>query len=414
MFFYLHLDVTWPSFARLLEMSHEKPMEKKRKYVRNNVHWGNLIALVSTLGITVLVLPVFLWHYGAQLNWWVHGSLFVGLYIFSGMGITFGYHRLLAHLSFKVRWPIKMAALLGGATAMQDSAINWVSDHRRHHKHVDHEEDPYNITKGFWHAHIGWIMFKPKIDPPMDNVKDLANDPMVMWQHRWWLHLGALIGFGIPILAGYFLDGGLIGALGGFLIGGVARLVAMHHGTFFINSLCHYIGKQPYSSSNTAKDSWITAIFTFGEGYHNFHHEFQHDYRNGVKPWQFDPTKWVTWTLSKLGLARDLRRVPNEKILLSEIGEKNRQIESRLSGHSQPVCEKAQALFAEAGEQLQAASAAWESAKREYAKAAQKKLELTKEQLAELRLQFEAAVAELREAIQQWHAAHQQLAVQLA
>ena len=414
MFFYLHLDVTWPSFARLLEMSHEKPMEKKRKYVRNNVHWGNLIALVSTLGITVLVLPVFLWHYGAQLNWWVHGSLFVGLYIFSGMGITFGYHRLLAHLSFKVRWPIKMAALLGGATAMQDSAINWVSDHRRHHKHVDHEEDPYNITKGFWHAHIGWIMFKPKIDPPMDNVKDLANDPMVMWQHRWWLHLGALIGFGIPILAGYFLDGGLIGALGGFLIGGVARLVAMHHGTFFINSLCHYIGEQPYSSSNTAKDSWITAIFTFGEGYHNFHHEFQHDYRNGVKPWQFDPTKWVTWTLSKLGLARDLRRVPNEKILLSEIGEKNRQIESRLSGHSQPVCEKAQALFAEAGEQLQAASAAWESAKREYAKAAQKKLELTKEQLAELRLQFEAAVAELREAIQQWHAAHQQLAVQLA
>ena len=414
MFFYLHLDVTWPSFARLLEMSHEKPMEKKRKYVRNNVHWGNLIALVSTLGITVLVLPVFLWHYGAQLNWWVHGSLFVGLYIFSGMGITFGYHRLLAHLSFKVRWPIKMAALLGGATAMQDSAINWVSDHRRHHKHVDHEEDPYNITKGFWHAHIGWIMFKPKIDPPMDNVKDLANDPMVMWQHRWWLHLGALIGFGIPVLAGYFLDGGLIGALGGFLIGGVARLVAMHHGTFFINSLCHYIGTQPYSSSNTAKDSWITAIFTFGEGYHNFHHEFQHDYRNGVKPWQFDPTKWVTWTLSKLGLARDLRRVPNEKILLSEIGEKNRQIESRLSGHSQPVCEKAQALFAEAGEQLQAASAAWESAKREYAKAAQKKLELTKEQLAELRLQFEAAVAELREAIQQWHAAHQQLAVQLA
>ena len=133
-----------------------------------------------------------------------------------------------------------------------------------------------------------------------------------------------------------------------------------------------------------------------------------------MKPWQFDPTKWTAWTLSKLGLARDLRRVPNEKILLSEIGEKNRQIESRLSEHSQPVCEKAQALFAEAGEQLQAASAAWESAKCEYAKAAQKKLDLTKEQLAELRIQFERAVAELREAIQQWHAAHQQLAVQLA
>jgi stearoyl-CoA desaturase (delta-9 desaturase) len=395
-------------------MSHEKSMEKNRRYVRNNVHWGNLIALISTLAITVIVLPVFLWYNGAQLNWWLHGGLFVGFYIFSGMGITFGYHRLFAHFSFKVRGPVKLAALLGGATAMQDSAINWVSDHRRHHKHVDHEEDPYNIKKGFWHAHVGWIMFKPKIDPPMDNVKDLAADPMVMWQHRWWLLSGILIGFGIPTLAGYFYDGGLIGALGGFLIGGVARLVAMHHGTFFINSLCHYIGKQPYSSTNTSKDSWITAIFTFGEGYHNFHHEFQHDYRNGVKPWQFDPTKWVTWTLAKLGLASDLRRVPNEKIDLAEIGEKNRKIESRLSDQSQPVCEKAQALFAEAGEKLQAAAAAWETAKREHTKSAQKKLELTKEQLAELRLQFEAAVTELREAIQQWHAAHQQLAVQLA
>ena len=51
-----------------------------------------------------------------------------------------------------------------------------------------------------------------------------------------------------------------------------------------------------------------------GEGYHNYHHEFQHDYRNGVKPWQFDPTKWLIWTLSKLRLVRNLRRVPADKI----------------------------------------------------------------------------------------------------
>ncbi len=388
-------------------------MEKQRKYVRNNIHWGNLISLMGTLAITLLVLPVFIWKYGADLNWWVHGSLFVGFYIFSGMGITFGYHRLLAHLSFKVRAPVKMAALLGGATAMQDSALNWCSDHRKHHKHVDHEEDPYNIKKGFWHAHIGWIIFKPKVDPPKDNVKDLANDPMVMWQHRWWIHLGVLIGFGVPTLVGFLVDGP-IGALGGFLIGGCARLVAMHHGTFFINSLCHYLGKQPYSSTHTAKDSWVTAIFTFGEGYHNFHHEFQHDYRNGVKPWQFDPTKWTVWMLGKLGLARDLRRVPNEIIMLAEIGQKNKMPEQKLSGHARPVCEKSQALFAEAGEKLNSASEAWECAKTEYAKAVQKKLDLTKEQLAELQVRLEAAVADLRDAIKQWHTAHQQLAGQLA
>ena len=156
------------------------------------------------------------------------------------------------------------------------------------------------------------------------------------------------------------------------------------------------------------------ALLTFGEGYHNYHHEFQHDYRNGVKPWQFDPTKWAAWVLSKVGLASGLRRVPDEKIMLAEIRQKQKQLSERLSNTPRPVCENAQALFAEAGEKLHAAAESWECAKNEYAKAAQKKINLTKEQLAELRAQFEVAVAELREAIQQWHAAHQQLAGQLA
>ena len=117
--------------------------------------------------------------------------------------------------------------------------------------------------------------------------------------------------------------------------------------------------------------------------------------------------------LSKLSLTSNLRRGPDEKIMLAEIREKHLQIERRLSGHSQPVCEKAQALFTEAGEQLHVAAEAWECAKREYGKAAQKKLDLTKEQLAELRVQFEAAVAELRQAISEWHSAYKQLTVQL-
>ena len=391
-------------------------MRNQCKYVWNNVHWGNSFFLMATLVGTVIGVPWFIKAHGAEISishWWVHLAVFVVLFIASGMGVTLGYHRLFAHRSFKAKWPVKFITLLGGAAAMQDSALRWGADHRRHHKHVDHEGDPYNFTEGFWHAHIGWIMFKPKADPINDNVKDLESDPLVMWQDRWWIEVGLLVGFGIPTLIGYLLDGH-IGALCGLLVGGMARMVACHHCTFFINSLCHYLGTQPYSSTNTAKDSWFMAIFTFGEGYHNFHHQFQHDYRNGVKWWQIDPTKWMTWSLSKIGLVNDLRRVPNEKIMLAEIGEKNRLLESRLSVCSQPVCEKAQALFAEAEQKLTAAAAAWERAKNEYSKAAQKKLELTKEQLAELRVQFETAVAELREAMKQWHAAHQQLAVQLA
>jgi stearoyl-CoA desaturase (Delta-9 desaturase) len=144
-------------------------------------------------------------------------------------------------------------------------------------------------------------------------LADLKKDPLVIWQHRHVHSLAVLISFVLPTILGALWDG-WIGALGGFLIGGVAKVVVLQHGTFLINSACHTIGRQPYSTKCSARDSFLMALFTFGEGYHNYHHEFQHDYRNGVKPWQWDPTKWLIWILSKLGLTSGLRRVPQEVI----------------------------------------------------------------------------------------------------
>jgi stearoyl-CoA desaturase (delta-9 desaturase) len=108
-------------------------------------------------------------------------------------------------------------------------------------------------------------------------------------------------------------------------------VVVVQHSTFFINSLCHTIGNRPYSTKHSARDSIVMAFATFGEGYHNYHHEFQHDYRNGVKPWQWDPTKWTIWTLSKIGLTSNLRRVPDSKILLAEMGEARLRAEEKLA-----------------------------------------------------------------------------------
>ena len=167
--------------------------------------------------------------------------------------------------------------------------------------------------KGFFHAHIGWLLFKLNTDQPYDNVADLQKDKLVCWQDRRVQWIAVLVSFGIPAILG-FLWNGWQGALGAFLIAGVARIVVLQHCTFLINSACHTIGRQPYSTRCSARDSFFLALFTMGEGYHNYHHEFQHDYRNGVKPWQFDPTKWLIWTLSKLGFVRNLRRVPSDKI----------------------------------------------------------------------------------------------------
>ena len=186
-----------------------------------------------------------------------------------------------------------------------------------HHKHVDHDEDPYDISKGFFWAHIGWLLVKLHPQPPMDNVADLRRDPLVMWQHRWVQWIAVVFGLLLPGLIG-FLWNGWVGALGAFLIAGVLRVVVVQHSTFFINSLCHTVGRRPYSSDNSARDSGLMAFFTFGEGYHNYHHTFQYDYRNGVKGWAFDPTKWAIWGLSKAGLTSHLKRVPTEKIVLAE------------------------------------------------------------------------------------------------
>lgn len=298
------------------------------KFPFDRVNWVSSTFLIVTFFGALIGTPLYIAHFGID---WFQIALFFVFFIATGMSITLGYHRLFAHKAFKADRAVKLTTLLFGAAAFEDSALDWSSDHRQHHKHVDDEhDDPYSISKGFFWAHMGWIFFKlyPR---PLANVADLKKDDLVMWQHRNHREIGMVVGFVLPALLGYFW-GGWESALGAFLIAGLLRLVCVQHCTFFINSLCHTIGKRPYDSSTSARDSWLMAIFTFGEGYHNYHHSFQHDYRNGVKPWQWDPTKWTIWTLSKLGLATELRRVPEEKIVLAELREMKSRAEAQIAG----------------------------------------------------------------------------------
>jgi stearoyl-CoA desaturase (delta-9 desaturase) len=302
------------------------PLVSRIPWERINWKTSIFLAVINTLAVTAV--PVYLWFYGIDL---FQISLFLFFYIATGLSITLGYHRLFSHLSFKAKTPVKLTTLIFGACAFENSALDWASDHRKHHKHVDHDDDPYDISKGFFWAHIGWLLFKLGPEQPMDNVNDLKRDPLVMWQHKWCIPLAFAVGFALPTLLG-FLWNGPNGALGAFLLAGVLRVFAVQHSTFFINSMCHSVGKQPYSSKCSARDSAIMALFTFGEGYHNYHHEFQHDYRNGVKKTNFDPTKWTIWGLEKLGLVSDLRRVSKEKILLAQINETRKKAEDTLNG----------------------------------------------------------------------------------
>jgi stearoyl-CoA desaturase (Delta-9 desaturase) len=366
------------------------------------INWYNSVFLLGTLALTLTAVPVYLWQYGLS---WFNTALFFIFFILTGLSITLGYHRLFSHHAFQASWPVRLGTLIFGAAAFENSALTWCDDHRRHHKHTDHEEDPYDISKGFFHAHMGWIMFKLGEPPSFASVPDLERDPLVRWQHKYYVAIGVLAGFVLPAVLGWFWGGGEA-VLGAFLIGGVARTVFVHHSTFFINSLCHTLGTQPYSDRCSARDSWFMAFFTFGEGYHNFHHAFQHDYRNGVKAWQFDPTKWSIWLLSKLGLTSQLRRVPAERIRHAEITEQQRQLAAKMAALPPAAVAPVRAQIEAVQIRLHEAFERWEKLEIEYRRAMEKKIEASREKVNVLSRDFREAREKLTLAFHEWEQAH--------
>ncbi len=354
------------------------------------VNWVNSSFLMGTTLVALIGIPIYLYNYGWSYMDGLQWGMFAFYMIATGLSITMGYHRLFSHLSFKAKWPVKLFTLIFGACAFENTAIDWSSDHRKHHKHVDHDDDPYDISKGFMWAHIGWIMFKLNPEPPIDNVKDLQSDRLCQWQYKWYVPLSVGVGLILPALIGYLAAGGP-GAWAGFLFAGVLRVILVQHSTFFINSLCHTLGKQPYSSKCSARDSALMAVLTYGEGYHNYHHEFQHDYRNGIKPWQWDPTKWTIWTLSKIGLTSNLRRVDDKKIIRAEMTQAQMQAAERLRAlESQPgVCETSLAKLKELNKQLSDNLAQLEQAMKD-------RIEISKQKLNDLERETRELLAQVR------------------
>jgi stearoyl-CoA desaturase (delta-9 desaturase) len=266
------------------------------------VDWKNLLFLAAG---HLLAVGAILWLVFVRASPWTIGPGFLW-FALCGVGITGGYHRLFAHPTYRAHPGLRLFYLLFGAAAVQNSALKWSADHRIHHSKTDREEDPYNIRRGFWWAHIGWVLYRDPQEIDLRSVRDLSSDPLIAWQDRHYVSLAVVFCGLLPLALG-FLWGDPIGAL---LVAGFLRLVLQWHATFAVNSFAHWIGTQPYSTTNSARDSVWTALISMGEGYHNFHHRFQADYRNGVRWYHFDPTKWFVWTMEKLGVTSDLRRVP--------------------------------------------------------------------------------------------------------
>jgi len=296
----------------------------------------NTINVVIFVGLPIAALVLVpLWgvYHGYDAFQWLWALAFLYL---NGMSITGGYHRLWAHKSYEAHPALRWFFALWGAGALQNSILIWAADHRRHHRHVDdNERDPYSAGRGLFFSHMGWMLREYSTnEEDFSNARDLQRDPIVMFQHNHYVALTTLMNVGLPLLLGIW-HGDIIGTL---LLVGLLRLVVNHHFTFFINSLAHYWGTRPYTESNSARDNGFLAFLTYGEGYHNYHHIFQTDYRNGIRWWQWDPTKWMINLCSRVGLARNLSRVPDFKIERAILDTTFERARTKLDeGHDSPT-----------------------------------------------------------------------------
>ncbi|OAV34468.1 Fatty acid desaturase [Moraxella catarrhalis] len=306
------------------------------------INWVPAIVLLSTLFLAIAIVPWYLWAHGVGMGVWV---AFAILMAWTGLSITAGYHRLWSHKSYEAHPVVKYILLLGATLAVESSVFDWCSGHRSHHRHVDDEyDDPYSSRRGFWFSHMGWMLRKyPSGQYDYKNIPDLKKDKLLALQHKYYGFW--VIATNVVVLA---MIGWITGdMLGTFLIAGLLRLVLTHHFTFFINSLCHMFGTRPYTDENTARDNGLLAIVTWGEGYHNYHHYFQYDYRNGVKWWQYDPTKWIIGLLAKVGLASNLKRVDDLTIKHAELTMQFKRAQERIATGGEPSLDERLAAFKE-------------------------------------------------------------------
>jgi stearoyl-CoA desaturase (delta-9 desaturase) len=320
------------------------------------ISWLPLLVIGITNLLAITVVPWYGLTHGFSADAWIWFAVFM---IGCGMGITAGYHRLWSHRTYNAHWSVRVVLMLFGTMALQNSILVWSSNHRVHHNDVDDDDkDPYSAGRGLWFSHVGWMLRKyPAAQTDLSNVRDLQKDPIVAFQHRFYLPLVLAMNVGLPALVGW-----LVGDFWGvFWLAGLLRLVLSLHVTWFINSLAHYWGNQPYTDKNSARDNPWLAFVTYGEGYHNFHHLYASDYRNGVRWWQWDPTKWLIAGLSHVGLTSNLKRMPEITIQQARLEMQFQRLEQGLANPKRHIIdlEKLKAQLAHEAEAFRNTLAEW-------------------------------------------------------
>ena len=244
------------------------------------------------------------------------------MYAISGHGVTVGFHRHFTHRSFKPNRATKIALAISGSMAIEGPVIQWVADHRKHHKFSDRDGDPHSpwrygnsvsaLTKGLTYAHIGWL-FDPEQTSPRRYAPDLLKDRDIVRISRQF-PLWTVMSLLIPPIAGGLWSMSWHGALTAFFWASLVRVAMLHHVTWSINSICHTVGNRPFKSRDKSGNVWWLAIPSMGESWHNLHHADPTCARHGVLRGQIDTSARIIWALEKLGWVHDVRWPVKERI----------------------------------------------------------------------------------------------------
>ena len=256
------------------------------------MNWPTTVFMIA---VHIIALLAFL---PANFSWSAVGIALFLHWLTGCLGITLGWHRLVAHRSFKTPKWLEYFFVFCGSLACQHGPIEWIGLHRHHHAFSDQPVDHHSSTKGFWWSHMGWIFYEVPADGDVPRLtKDIANDPFYLFCEKYFLLMQILLGF-------------LLYAIGGwpFVLWGIfVRLVVVYHCTWFVNSATHKFGYKTYDAGDLSTYCWWVAVVTYGEGWHNNHHAFQFSARHGLKWWEIDTTWMVIQLLSKLGLATKIK-----------------------------------------------------------------------------------------------------------
>lgn len=251
---------------------------------------------------------------------WFELILFLTGYYMANISVGLGLHRLWSHDAYKTNKYVEFVLAVLSAGTLQGPALSWASNHFDHHTYTDTEKDPHTPQKyksrfmGFLWSHMGWMLVGEGSYKSINRVTmvKLGRNKILRWQLKYYWHIAVAMNTIVPAFVGFVFGGTALAAYAGFVFIGLGRAL-QQQATFFVNSLCHFVGTQKYTNG-TSRDIWWLAFMLLGENWHNFHHAFPSDYRNGAQWYQADVHKWLIYLMSKCGLAWGLKRTAKVRV----------------------------------------------------------------------------------------------------